>query len=101
MSGQIPVDVLSVDAIPEALAALTQTAFSLTPVQEPKGVDEAFCCRRGDRQLFIGIDAYPGEPQQKWVVLAYPPYSWLPCRWAGDGRLFGEVTATLDGFSLK
>jgi hypothetical protein len=35
MSGQVHVDLLPVEAIPDALAALTDAGFSLTPVQGP------------------------------------------------------------------
>jgi hypothetical protein len=51
--------------------------------------------------VIIWIQANPKNSQQKWVVLSHPPYSWLPWRWAGDERFFGQITSVIDPFGVE
>jgi hypothetical protein len=101
MVAQIHVDLLPVDAVPEALAALTEAGFSLTPVRSLSVSEEKLCCRREDRQVIISIEGNAKNLHQKWLVIAHPPYSWLPWRWPGDARFFGRITAVIDPFNVE
>jgi len=80
---------------------LAKAGFSLSPVQKPRAAGEAVCCRRDGRETIIGIDADSKWPQQKFIVIAYPPYSWRPWRWVGDERFFGQITAVIDAFDVE
>ncbi len=96
MSGQVHVSLIPTSAMPGLIANLEDDGF-VTEI--PDGFTAArrvLLCKRFHCEIAVETYPDPKHDGRTFAVVAYPPYSMWPWRWAHEQKLFNDLTSHMD-----
>lgn len=96
VAGHVHVSLIPTSAMPRLIAHLKEDGFATETPNDFPDARHVILCKR--RHCEIALETYPDPKNagQTFVVVAYPPYSAAPWRWAREHKLFGDLTSHLD-----
>jgi hypothetical protein len=97
--GQVFVTTIPSGSATEFLERLRARGIDVSAAM-PGTYDRRHVCAQGGHVLQIELYEQERSAHETFVVMAHPPYSWRPWRWARDYRLFNDVCSVLDEVEL-